>query len=130
MINRRDMVQGLVFAGVWAVSPAHAAVGQPFVATDFEAAQKAGKSILVVVHAPWCPTCRVQEPILKKLLGEAKYSALAVFSVDFDSQKDALRSLNASKQSTLIGFKGARETKRSSGDTELMSIEDILESTI
>ena len=107
-----------------------AAPGARFTPAAFEAAQKDGKSILIVVHAPWCPTCRVQEPILNKLLAEVKYRAIVVFSVDFDSQKDVLRRFNAIQQSTLIGFKGTRETKRSSGDTESMSIEDLIETTL
>lgn len=111
--------------------PTHAAPpGTRFTSAAFEAAQKDGRSILVVVHAPWCPTCRTQETILKKLLAEAKYSGIVVFSVDFDSQKDILRRFNAIQQSTLIGFKGMQETKRSSGDTESMSIEDLIETTL
>lgn len=110
--------------------PAAASNGTPFTLAAFEAAQNAGKSILIIVHAPWCPTCRVQDPILRKLLAEQKYSGVVPFVVDFDSQKDVLRRLNASKQSTLIGFKGKTETKRSTGDVEAMTIEDLLETTL
>lgn len=130
MIDRRSVLASLAAAGVLFAAPVRAAPGNAYTAAAFEAAQKAGKSILLVVHAPWCPTCRAQEPILKKLLSEKKYGGIAVFSVDFDSQKDVLRRFNAPKQSMLIGFKGARETKRSAGDTEAMTIEDLLESTL
>jgi len=130
MIDRRSLVAAFALTGVLTVAPARAAVGVKFSAEAFEAAQKAGKSILVFIHAPWCPTCRVQEPILSKLLGEAKYKGVVSFVVDFDSEKAVLRRFNASKQSTLIGFKGARETRRSSGDTEAMTIEDLIETTL
>ncbi|MCA0422631.1 MAG: thioredoxin family protein [Proteobacteria bacterium] len=130
MINRRSVVAGFAALGSLPVHLALAAPGTAFSDAAFTAAQKAGKSILLVVHAPWCPTCRAQEPILKKLLAEKKYSGIVVFSIDFDSQKDLLRRFNAPKQSILIGFKGTKETKRSAGDTEAMTIEDLLETTL
>lgn len=130
MIDRRCVLATFAGAGVLSALPARAAPGTAYTAAAFEAAQKAGKSILLVVHAPWCPTCRAQEPILKKLLSEKKYGGIAVFSIDFDSQKDVLRRFNAPTQSILIGFKGMRETRRSAGDTEAMTIEDLLESTL
>jgi thioredoxin 1 len=33
----------------------------------FDAAQKAGKPILVEIHASWCPVCKAQAPILNDL---------------------------------------------------------------
>ena len=67
---------------------------------------------------------------MKKLLGEAKYKSVKVFVVDFDTQKDGLRFFKAPNQSTLIGFKGTQETRRSNGDTNPMNIEDLIESTL
>ena len=55
---------------------------------------------------------------------------MVVFKVDFDSQKDALRALNAQRQSTLIVFKGEKETGRSVGDTNPGSIEALLDSAL
>ena len=46
--------------------------------------------------------------------------------VDFDSQKDAVRRFGAPMQSTLIAFKGGRETGRSVGDTNPQSIAALL----
>lgn len=129
MVNRRVFV-GFSALAMLGAGAALAAPGTAFTPAAFEAAQKDGKSILIFVHAPWCPTCRVQEPIVLKLLSEPKYKGIVLFNVDFDSQKDVLRRFNTSKQSTLIGFKGGKETKRSSGDTESMNIEDLIESTL
>lgn len=129
MINRRILLSA---AALSALTLPLAAMegGTPYTPAAFAAAQKAGQSILVFVHASWCPTCRTQEPIIKKLVGEAKYKSVKVFVVDFDNQKEGLRFFNAQKQSTLIGFKGARETQRSNGDTNPMNIEDLIESTL
>jgi hypothetical protein len=57
---------------------------------------------------------------------QPKFSELRVFEVDFDSQKDVVRSLRARMQSTLITFRGAQEVGRSVGDTKRESIEALL----
>lgn len=93
---------------------------------EFNQLQKEGKSILVVVHAPWCPTCRAQAPIINELLSENEFKEIIALRVDFDSQKDILKKLNVSKQSTLILFKGGKEVARSIGDTSLWNIEKLL----
>lgn len=97
-----------------------------FTPAAFEAAQKAGKPILVDISATWCPTCKAQAPIIGELSGEARFKDLQVFTVDFDSQKDIVRSLKAQSQSTLIVFKGASEVGRSVGDTKKESIAALL----
>jgi len=53
-----------------------------------------------------------------------------VLHVDFDSQKDALKTFSVSKQSTLIVFKGTKETGRSTGDTTSAGIEKLLQKAI
>jgi thioredoxin 1 len=97
-----------------------------FTEAAFEAAQKAGKPILIDIAAPWCPTCKAQAPILNELAALPKFKDLEVFTVDFDNQKSALRTFKAQSQSTLIVFKGAAEVGRSVGDTSKASIEALL----
>jgi thioredoxin 1 len=111
-------------------SPASAAEWKSFDAGDFAEAQKQGQSILVDVFAVWCPVCRAQNPILVQLTREPKYQNMIVFKVDFDTQKDALRALNAQSQSTLIVYKGETEKGRSVGDTNPGSIEALLDSAL
>jgi thiol-disulfide isomerase/thioredoxin len=102
----------------------------PFAMADFQAAQKAGQSIIVEIAADWCPTCKVQAPIIQNLTSAAPMDKVRVFTVNFDSQKDAVRALKATSQSTLIGFKGAKETGRSIGDTRADSIKALVASTL
>ncbi|MBN9086724.1 MAG: thioredoxin family protein [Reyranella sp.] len=97
---------------------------------EFEGAQGAGKSILVEVMAPWCPTCKAQAPILGELLAKPKFKDLVVFKIDFDSQKDLLRKFGVSMQSTLISFKGAKEVERSTGNTNTAAIEAQLDKSL
>lgn len=87
-----------------------------FEAKAFEAAQAAGRTILIDVTAPWCPTCRQQRPILQSI--EKENPKLVVFEVDFDTAKAVLKRFRVTQQSTLIVFKGKREVGRSTGDTD------------
>jgi thiol-disulfide isomerase/thioredoxin len=97
-----------------------------FTQQAFEAAQKAGKPILVHITATWGPTCKAQKPILNELTGEPQFKDMAVFDVDFDSQKAIVRAFHAQAQSTLITFKGEAEVGRSVGDTNAASIAALL----
>ncbi len=120
MIDRRSFV--LATAALAAAAHPAPAAAQRFTQAAFEAAQAAGKPILVEVTAPWCPTCRAQQPILQRLTAEPRFRDLVFLSVDFDSQKAVLRSLNVQRQSTLVVFKGRQEMGRSAGDTDAASI--------
>lgn len=102
---------------------AEAPTPQHFTPAAFEAAQHAGKPILVEVTAPWCPACKVQAPILAKLRRDSRFGDLQTFTIDFDTEKAAMQQVGARLQSTLICFKGARETGRSVGETQAEWIE-------
>ena len=96
--------------------PLAAEAGQPYDAKAFAAAQGDGRSILVDVTAPWCPTCAKQKPTVQGL--ETSQPKLLVFDVDFDSAKDVLKQFRVTSQSTLIMFKGKAEVGRSTGETD------------
>jgi thioredoxin 1 len=102
------------------------ASGQPFKQADFDALQKAGKPIVVMIHANWCPTCKAQEPILDALLKEPRFQKIAGLRVDFDDQKKIVREFHATYQSTLIVFKAGKEVGRSTGDTTKEGIAALL----
>lgn len=131
MLNRRTLMTGLILAAGLALSGnAQAAEAKPFDQAAFEAAKASGKPVLVEVTAPWCPTCKAQKPILSDLKAQPKFKDMAVFEIDFDSQKDALRALNVQMQSTLIAFKDGNEVGRSTGDTNKDSIVALLNKAI
>ncbi|MBL8832417.1 MAG: thioredoxin family protein [Rhodospirillales bacterium] len=125
MLDRRSFVLGSGFA-VAAATVALSAAAAPFSAAAFVAAQASGKPVLVAVHAPWCPTCTAQKPILSSLLGQPRFRDFVVLDVDFDSQKDVVREVQARMQSTLIVYRGKEERGRSVGDTNGASIEALL----
>lgn len=105
----------LTTAAILAMLPLAAEAGQPFDAAAFAQAQEAGKTILLDVSAPWCPTCAKQKPVIESL--EQSQPALMVFDIDFDTAKEALKRFRVQYQSTLIVFKGTTELARSTGET-------------
>lgn len=117
-------VQKVLLAAAIVALPSLAPAAEPFEANGFQAAQAAGKSILVDVTAPWCPTCKQQRPILQQI--EKERPDLVVYEVDFDSAKDVLKRFRVQYQSSLIVFKGAQEVARSTGDTDPARIRSLI----
>ncbi len=128
MIVRRHIVAAVAVLGLSALSPAlaRAATESAFTQPAFEAAQKAGRPILVDIWASWCPTCKAQAPTLSSIAADPASHDLVVFKVDFDAQKEVVRKFGAQMQSTLIVFNGATEKGRSTGDTDPASIKALV----
>ena len=100
---------------------------QPFDAKAFKAAQRTGAPILVEVHADWCPSCRAQAPVLEKLFADPKYSRIARFQVDFDTQTEAATKFRVRWLSTLVLYKGNAEVARSMGELSESRIRAMLD---
>jgi thioredoxin len=130
MLTRRIVLVAAAAAGIVALDPALAKDPQPFNNEAFADAQKAGRPILVWIHASWCPTCKAQTPILSELTADPKFRNLVYFTVDFDSQKDLVQRFGARMQSTLVAFKGSSEAGRSVGDTNRATIAALLNKTL
>jgi thioredoxin len=127
MLSRRGLLAGIVFgSALLAGTTAQAIEEWPFDQQSFESAQAAGQSIVVAVHAPWCPICKKQKPILARLGKEPRFKNMMLFELDFDTQKSDLRHFNAQRQSALIVFKGRKEVGRSVGDTNPTTIAALL----
>ena len=135
MLSRRTLVSAAILGTTVAASAglavsALATETRTFDQKAFAEAQKAGKPIFVGVHASWCPTCKAQDPILGELMSAPKFKNLVYFVIDFDGQKDAVKAFGVRTQSTLIAFKGDKETGRSVGDTSRASIGALLDKTL
>ena len=127
------LIAGLFFGlmlGLAAPWAARAAEVSPFTAEAFAAAQASDRPILVAIQAPWCPTCAAQQPIIEKIAAEGAGKNLRVLLVDFDTQKDVVRSLGATMQSTLVVFHGKDEMARTVGDTDSESIRATVRRTL
>ena len=130
MLSRRSIIFAAIAASAALAAPAFGTETRTFDLKSFTEAQKAGKPIFVGIHASWCPTYKAQDPILSELMSAPKFKDLVYFLVDFDRQKDAVKFLGARMQSTLIAFKGEKETGRSVGDTDRSSIAALLSKTL
>ncbi len=120
-----NILRSLLLIALLAAGPVLAA-GQPYEQATFDALQKQGRPILVLIHADWCPVCRAQAPIIDTLLKEKDFQPITALRVDFDKQKPAVRYFRAVRQSTLIVFKGGKEVARSLGDTSEAGITALL----
>jgi thioredoxin 1 len=130
LLSRRFVLCGTVGVAATAVCVQSAEARTEYTKDAFEAAQAVGKPIIIEVSATWCPVCKAQAPILASLKSRPEYRDIAFFEIDFDTQKDALKSLKVSKQSTLIAFKGKTEVTRTTGDTSASGIEKLFKSAI
>jgi thioredoxin 1 len=130
MLSKRQLLYctGIALA-IAATKPAVAAE-QSFDQARFDAARASGAPVLVFVAADWCPTCRVQSPIIAQIGSEPAFSELQIFRLDFDAQKAQRRALRASRQSTIIVFKGGIEVGRSVGATKSEQIRALMRLTI
>jgi thiol-disulfide isomerase/thioredoxin len=130
MFDRRLFLIAVSGAMILGSAVSSSAAEVAFTQQAFDAAQKAGKPILVHITATWCSTCKAQKPIVSELTAAPKFKNMTVFDVDFDSQKSVVREFRAQAQSTLITFKGEKETGRSVGDTNAGSIAALLDKSI
>ena len=98
----------------------------PFDQGQFDAARAAGRPVAVVFHADWCPTCRAQAPLLKDLTQQPEFAPVTLYVANYDTEKTLKKSLGVTKQSTIVVFKGGKETARSTGDTHEDSLASLL----
>lgn len=118
MMNRRLVLAAALAIASTSIARADEPKFSNFTNEAFTAAQKDGKRVLVDVWASWCPTCKAQGAILKGLLDAPENKDVVMFRVNFDTQLDVLKAFKVQSQSTLIMFKGGKETARSVGDTD------------
>jgi thioredoxin 1 len=128
--RRRLLVLAAALLAFGLPGPGRATEPAAYDARAFEAAQGEGRPILVQISAPWCPICRAQKPILAALSADPRFKALAVFTIDFDTQRDLVRRFGAQMQSTLIVYRGKTEVARSVGETQPEWIEQLLEKVL
>ncbi len=102
----------------------------PYTEDSFRKAKSDGKSIVLVFHANWCPTCRAQKPVLESILKEKEFDGLVALQVDYDDSDDIQRELGVTRQSTVIVFKSGAEVGRSVSDTNKDSLTTLLKKGI
>ncbi len=124
IVTRTVFVLGLAAAS--AVS-AHAD-WQSFDQKAFDNAVSSGRSVVLDFHADWCPTCRVQAPILADLIKSetAMTKGLVAFKANYDVETMLKKQFGVQKQSTIIVFKGGKEVARSTGVTDREALAELI----
>ena len=130
-MNRRFALTSILSVALATTAlTALAATDSAFDQRTFEAAQAAGKSIVLHVAATWCETCQAQRAVLNKLEVGPAYKDLLILTIDYDKQKDVMRGFKVTSRSTLIAFKGATETGRMTGNTRLPVIKALIDKAL
>ena len=99
---------------------------EPFTQAKLDALNQPGQPVLVAIHADWCSTCKTQERVLQELLPQPEFKRIKMLRIDFDQQKESVRSFDVQYQSTLIAFKNGREVGRMTAEMNPVRIADLL----
>ena len=120
----------LCLFGLAIAAPVMAQPIQPFTTAALKAAQAAGSPVLVDAFASWCPTCRKQAPTIDAMANDPTFDKLVILRLDYDNQTAEKRALGITTQSTLIAYKGNKETGRSFGITDPDQIKALAKSAL
>ncbi|CAB3783847.1 hypothetical protein LMG28614_01740 [Paraburkholderia ultramafica] len=118
-IARIFLVAMLAFAAGGAVGGE-----QAFNQAQFDQLNAAGKPVIVYFHATWCPTCKIQQPIVDRLSAQPDMKPVTIFVADYDKEIALKRAMKVTQQSTFVVFKGGHEVARSTGQTRERDISD------
>ena len=99
---------------------------EPFTQAKLDALNQSGQPVLIAIHADWCSTCRTQERVLQELLPQPEFKRIKMLRMDFDRQKESVRSFGVEYQSTLIAFKNGHEVGRITAEMSPVRIADLL----
>ena len=83
------------------------------------------KPVLVDFAAEWCGPCKVQKPILKKLVAKVGSQARVV-TIDVDRNKSIASKYKVMSVPTLAIFKNGKMVWRESGVKQLKQLEDLI----
>lgn len=121
------LVAALIFSV--AASAASALEIKAYSPESLAAAQAAGKPVALHFHADWCPTCRAQEAVFNALETDPAFG-MTLLVADYDKERELKRKLGVRFQSTLIVYRGKKETARVVGETAAEKLKAALRSAL
>ena len=95
---------------------------RPFSRAEFDRLNAQGLPTIVYFHATWCPTCKIQQPIVDRLSTSAALKDVTILEADYDKEVALKRELHITQQSTFVVFKHGHEVARSTGETTEQAI--------
>jgi len=99
---------------------------QPYSAKTLAELQQAGKPVALHFHADWCPTCRAQEKVFNGWKGDAVVPGTLLVA-NYDNERELKKQYGVRSQSTVIVFKGSKETARLGGETDAAKLRAALQ---
>ena len=103
---------------------------KPYDETAFAAAQAEGKQSVLMFHANWCPTCKVQDKALEALKADPALNDVVVFKANYDTATELKTTHKVRAQSTFVVFKGKSEVSRATAITAESAIKDLFKKTL
>ena len=125
-----NVLKNLIVGGIALIATSVFSAGVPITAADLAEIEKKGKSAVVSVHADWCSTCKSQDKVLANLMKDPEFKNVIFYQLEFDTQKDLLKTLKVRSQSTVIVFKGGKEVARTTGDTKEAALSKLAKQAI
>jgi thiol-disulfide isomerase/thioredoxin len=120
-MNRRELLTNAAMMLAAIALPTLASGQEHYEPRSFEDALASGP-VIVHVYADWCPVCRAQKPILATLAKEQALAGVKFVTVDFDKDRQFLRTYRVGNQSVILLFKNGQEAARLIGITDAESI--------
>ncbi|MGL5335607.1 MAG: thioredoxin family protein [Enterovibrio sp.] len=108
----RTILAPLVLSLFFSASAAYAMDGNqrmPFTEQTWKEVQRQKQMTLLIVHADWCPTCKVQHKIINSYFQENPDSKIKQLVINFDTQKKWVTHFKAPRQSTLMLYDGSKQ---------------------
>jgi len=102
---------------------------RPYSPDALAAARKDGGPVALHFHASWCPTCRAQEKVFNDFKPDASLT-LPLLVVDYDKERALKQKLGVRTQSTVIVYRGDKETARVAGETDPAKLKAALRSAL
>lgn len=93
-------------------------------------AEAAGQSYALAFHADWCPTCKAQAKVFEQLKSDPALKNVTIYNVDYDGETELKKALKVRGQSTVIAYKGAKESARSVADTTSDGLKQLLSKSL
>jgi len=125
-----NVLKNLIVGGIALISTTVFSAGVPITAADLAEIEKKGKSAVISVHADWCSTCKSQDKVLANLMKAPEFKNVTFYQLEFDTQKDLLKTLKVRTQSIIIVFKDGKEVARTTGDTKEAALSKLAKQAI